>query len=303
MTEGDRSFTEKATGALGWCGRNPHFMIAAAILLVCAAGWNVAQQQLQWVLAKEPVPWPTGVQVNEEFRCTSLAREFRNAAGEVRYRMTERDLDGDGVPDGQVIPRDEELDLLGIGHSTDRKRRPKRCSNWYVSRIYEDARNPDVRWYLSVYYYTGLADTVPHVPERCQVAGGNTRVGGATVSLPVPEGIWAPDAPGLNWGASVPWRRADFVRPDGRKIVEFYTFSLNGRPEPDWTDVRLSLTAPWTKYVYFAKIQFGPLFAVRDHEAANELAEEFAACAVPEVGKILPSPEAVEAARRAGESN
>ncbi len=302
MTEGDRSFPEKATGALGWCGRNPHFMIAAAILLVCAAGWNVAQQQLQWVLAKEPVPWPAGVQVNEDFRCTSLAREFRDATGEVRYRMTEHDFDGDGVPDGEVTVRDEQLDLLGIGHSTDRKRLPNRRSNWYAIRIYEDTRTGRL-WHLGVYYYTGMLDTVPHVPERCGQAAGMTPLGGKTVPLSVPPSAWEEDAPGVKWRDAVPWRRADFVNRTGGKVVEFYTFGLNAKPEADWKMVRLRLTAPWLKYCYFAKIQFSPLGEVADFDQANALAEDFAACALPEILKALPSAEAIEAARAAEETN
>ena len=53
----------------------------------------------------------------------------------------------------------------------------------YISRVYQDVtaepNQPGSQVQLHVAYYTGTPDTVPHVPDRCYVAGGAR---GATTS-------------------------------------------------------------------------------------------------------------------------
>ncbi|MFW6132815.1 MAG: hypothetical protein ACOC8F_02885 [Planctomycetota bacterium] len=289
--------------ALRGAMRDRHFVAAAVLLGVCAGGWNVAQTQLQWVMMKEPVPWPAGVRVDEGFRLTTLAEVFRDADGEVRYRMITEDADNDGRTDGEVLIRDEEMDLLGIGHPKDRSRRPRRRSNWHVLRRYRDVETNQV-WSLGVYYYTGMLDTVPHVPERCGQAAGMTPVErrSGTLTFQIPPAALDPEAPGVKWSGPIPVQRATFQDKHGRMIPEFYTFSLNGRAESSWEKVRLYLTAPWIKYCYFVKIQFRPLERA-PFEELNRQAKHFAACALPEVFKALPTTEDVRRAEQAAEEN
>src|SRR5690606_22564458 len=63
----------------------------------------------------------------------------------------------------------------------------------YVSRLYRNRNVPESQpgsmAKLHVAYYTGTPDTVPHVPDRCYVAGGVTPrgLGAATLTLDGPS--------------------------------------------------------------------------------------------------------------------
>jgi hypothetical protein len=76
--------------------------------------------------------------------------------------------------------------------------------------------------------------------------------------------------------------------------VQYYVFSLNGRPEESRNQVRLQLTDPRVRYAYFAKIQFGLRMSVNDVAMADERAKEFLGVALPEALRMLPMPQDVE---------
>ena len=173
-------------------------------------------------------------------------------------------------------------------------------SNWLAIRTYRGTRLPTRHplryWRLEVYYYTGGVDPVPHVPETCAVAGGAAYVGTVEFSVRVPDQAPAP------WGGrDVVFNRAMFEKTDirtGRTIqyVQYYTFSLNGRPENSRSAVRFALASPFLKHAYFAKIQFAPVpvYGAADPTAIDSPARDFARHFLPFVLKALPMPADVE---------
>jgi len=271
-----------------WCRANVHFLVAAGILLVAAAGWNLVIGVLEWAIYKEPVEWPAGVEVDEEFRLISLPAKLASPDSERVYVYDDTRNDA-GQIRGDLPITEDEMGILKIGTTIDRKRRPQRRSNWMFARMYfgEQAVQGEV-WQLDGYYYTGMLDQVPHVPDRCLVAGGAKLLGTESVTFEI-EGVPEP------W-RRVPFRRALYAvydRGSGltRKYAQYYTFSMNGRPEPRWWIVRFELTFPWIQYCYFAKIQFGSRLPVGNTEDADRAAEAFAQCFLPEVLQALPVPE------------
>jgi hypothetical protein len=104
----------------------------------------------------------------------------------------------------------------------------------YVSRTYVEAnpadpKNPKgVQFHLA--YYTGMIDTVPHVPDRCFVAGGAVMSGGPWV-LPVPlkSDEWTEDAPAT----------ADSRTAIGDKNIVVYTARLGPDSAAPGNRVRL----------------------------------------------------------------
>ena len=292
--------------------RDRHFLVAAAILIVAAAGWEAATTWLGIHARKEPVVWPSGVTVGDDFRLMSLADDFpllRAGGAPV--------VDANGKPViafKRVAPNDElsrvdpnyrwevisstDLETLSIGTSVDKANLPKRCCNWYVSRIYRDARPGAAvgSWRLQAYYYTGGGDTVPHVPEICVAAGGAKLLqdpAPATIRLRIPS--LAED-----WAKDIPFSRAWFRRTDGFYAAEYYTFSMNGTFGDSRLWVRWELLNPFIRSAYFAKIQFGPASAspvapsAATAAAMDGAAEEFLRHALPEVLKALPSPRDVQ---------
>ena len=277
-----------------------HFAVAAAILGIAAGGWSVAVEVLRIAVRKKAVPWPAGVEVDEEFRMVSLPGrlgpyQFVDKDGEIA--RDDRGLPKkDGRPDGEIEIPDDLMEQLKIGTGTDETNRPERRSNWFVARFYRDARVPPNRplryWRLETYYYTGGVDVVPHVPEICLVAGGARLVSRRDMAVSVPS------APG-EWGSRpVKLRRILFERSDYQgqtlQYAQYYVFSLNGEPETSREVVRLKLTSPFVRHAYFAKIQFGSLTPVFDPVRADEAARDFARHFLPHVLKVLPMPEEIE---------
>jgi hypothetical protein len=273
-------------GVLGWALANPHFMIAVLMVIVTAAF-----ALREWP-QPEPVPWPDKVQVDEKFRMTSLPTEL---GGGHYVLASDRDLE----------VSDYDLRSLKIGTSLDKERRSQRRSNWYAVGVYRDTRaeeqSPYRDWHLAVYYYTGVGDKVPHVPERCQVAGGAMNVVSENVPFAVGDS-------GSTWPAEIELCRVRYEKEGGFATdryqgVEYYIFSLNGRPENSWKQVRFELSLPWQKYCYFAKIQFSPARGVTDVRQADKKAEEFLRDCLPEVLKLLPTPADIERLKAAGKAD
>ena len=270
--------------------RDRNFLVAAAVLAVTAAGWEAATWWLGIYAQKEPVAWPSGVQVSDDFHLTSLADEFgsfKRVAPNVELSKADPNY-----RDWEVFSKTD-LESLSIGTSVDQDNLPKRCCNWYVSRRYKDTRpeSPVREWNLQVYYYTGGGDTVPHVPEICAAASGAKVLddpGPTTVRLRIPT-VAAP------WAQEVPFTRTMYRRGEAYYAADYYTFSMNGTFGDSRLWVRWELLNPFIRHAYFAKIQFGPasVSQARPDGAAvaamDRAAEDFLRHALPEILKALPS--------------
>jgi len=282
------------------CG-DRHFLAAAVILAVTAAGWSMTINLLKWATFKESVPWPRDVQVSEDFRWVNLSDRMGPFVL-ARDGELEKNADGtpklDGRSDGDVILTEDVTEMLRIGTGFDKTRFAERRSNWYNVRFYRDSRPASARryWRLEVYYYTGGLDKVPHVPERCLIAGGARLLETRGVEFQ------APKAPPCWQGAKFNRTRyeyRDYSDDTLRQAVQYYTFSLNGRPEDSWKRVRLTLTYPWVRHCYFAKIQFAPWGEASDPEGTDIEAAEFVKEVLPNVLRGLPTSEDVDLLRRA----
>jgi hypothetical protein len=282
-----------------WKGllRDRSFVAAVVILGLTATVWPFTISALHWAQEKTPIAWPRGardgqpwaVEVSEDFRWTNLPTRLG------KY------VQGSPYPNsnGEIVLPKETRDILGVGRFNDAPRRATRSSNWYVSRIYEDPGqsqgSPFKYWQLDVIYYTGSAEKVEHVPDRCMLAGGFVPFG------PRVNVSFASDGIGSDWPKDHQFVRAGFTRggdkptPKEFQVVEYYTFVLNGVDETSWERVRLHMaTTPWEKHCYFAKIQFTPLGYVSDLAACDRAAQSFVNAFLPEVLRALPTRDAVQ---------
>lgn len=165
----------------------------------------------------------------------------------------------------------------------------------YLSRNYyrtrdEDPQHPIVLdFHLA--YYTGMIDTVPHVPERCFVGGGlqqseTSRV----IDLPMDTSSWREDpsvpvefagldgkiytvrlsndpnmtdAPGyrvrlprgISPESGFKMRASEFIDSDGGKLYAGYFFIANGGTKANADDVRQLAFNLSDDYAYYLKIQ------------------------------------------------
>ena len=160
----------------------------------------------------------------------------------------------------------------------------------YVTRLYvrktadEQGRQPGIRFHAA--YYTGLIDTVPHVPERCFVGGGLQQSKDARmIPLPLNQRLWSRD---LTEPDLLVTRASDGVRrvrlprdPEGieLRVSEFdvpgekplragYFFIANGGWKASAESVRLLAFNLHDEYAYYMKVQF----TSSDYDSAEEFA-------------------------------
>jgi hypothetical protein len=183
----------------------------------------------------------------------------------------------------------------------------------YVSRVYQDQSAPNgaagARVRLHVAYYTGAVDTVPHVPDRCFVAGGVRPVRTAGAVLHLQGAGLVEEADGsvralsrLEGGtvliptAAVPATVFTYTpaeRPDQASNVVYF-FAANGRFFATPEDVRLSGAALSDRFSYYCKIEVG-VPEEANPEAAVASVKAFLATMLPEVMACLPDWAAVQA--------
>lgn len=175
----------------------------------------------------------------------------------------------------------------------------------YITRRYRDQswpnQSPESVARLHVAYYTGTPDTVPHVPDRCYVAGGMQRVGmGSTrVELSGPAyrrsgDVWLAanrlspievQVPEKDFDATIfTFNQQD--HPSNQSNV-IYFFIANGKflPTPEW--VRATAFDPRDRYSYYCKVEVG-MFGVVDPETASERAGAFLSAILPEIMACMP---------------
>lgn len=99
---------------------------------------------------------------------------------------------------------------------------------------------------LSVTYYTGVQDQVPHVPEECYVQGAFSPAGDDKLELQFDR-----------LGQTVPVRRLSFFPPREfvKKSYVYYTICVNGSFYSDRQKVRIALKNPFDTHLYYSKVE------------------------------------------------
>ncbi len=150
-------------------------------------------------------------------------------------------------------------------------------------------RNPKALISFHVPYYTGMADTVAHTPERCYVASGQDPENPDTIRLTV-----FPNVPNRNPDLQlryVEFRDRDRNTSSVSNVA--YVFNVNGAYEHDSLGgCRARMQDIFQKYVYYAKIELMTRMG-DDSKGAKAVMADFLTHAMPEVEKCLPDWKAV----------
>lgn len=147
---------------------------------------------------------------------------------------------------------------------------------------------------LAITYYTGLVDTVPHVPEKCYVADGFQTEGSVAIGATV--GAYADGTP-----RNVDYSYLHFQDTTGMGRVDrdvAYLFHVNGRYVSNNIAVRKELADLLQKYGYFAKVELmttgraGAKLADADRDQAEAKSKQafndLLTAVLPEVERCLP---------------
>lgn len=249
--------------------RQPAFLVVVAVLLIAAVGLNGATQFLQLHFKKLPVPlsrpltevvakmgpWQQ-VSIDE-----ALSHEFQEALATDNYVFRD-------YVDTRLIT-DKEIAQFKDKTPQERKR----------LLLELQLKKPQAVINMGLTYYTGLVDTVAHVPDRCYIADGyepsrydvvewdalKNRTGDHKVRFIVFED-------------SVP----------GRSVAKnvAYFFHCDGQYLNDPIGVRKSLASLTQRYGYYMKVELQTVTLKPDE--ASRVMNDFLTTSLPEIEKCLP---------------
>jgi len=188
----------------------------------------------------------------------------------------------------------------------------------YVRKDSEGTKAPSIVEFHAA-YYTGMIDTVPHVPERCFVGGGLQQSSSSRViELELDTSSWAPDpsvpeelgglegaiyttrlsnnsawtdAPGrrvrlprgVTPDSGIKMRCSEFFLSEGRKIYAGYFFIANGGTRANADEVRALAFNLSDDYAYYLKVQINSVTA----DSFEEFAEQSASLLSDIIGEVM----------------
>ena len=266
----------------------PDFVLAFSILGVSALGLNFCTDYLKLHYRKEAVP----------MRVSAL-----DAGDGIPGRVgkwVQVDVDPPLDPDVEhilgtskyVFRQYVNSDVVGLERANgihaidDRVARDKAIAEL-------QAQFPQAVLHVSVTYYTGMVDTVAHIPDRCFLADGFEVVRYDT-QRDRTLGSYADGS-----ARKLDYRVINFEDESGRgrapKTVAYF-FHVNGHYEPDPLGVRRRLQNLFERYGYYAKIEvMAPGELPRAGETgeqarghSTEAIEDLLTGLLPEVERCLP---------------
>ncbi|MGF1633127.1 MAG: exosortase-associated EpsI family protein [Phycisphaerae bacterium] len=258
------------------------FGVVSALLLVAAVGLNAGVSRLELTFAKQAVPLQKPIEaVPAEMGPWHQVTLDRRFPEEIEHELGTKDYIHRTYIDSRKLSQTELESFEGAG-DTERMA--------MVGMIAH--RDPTAAIDIGLTFYTGAVDTVPHIPERCMVAGGFTPTN--------PEVRFWPVSNSAGDSLSAQFIRFDFQRnadgTDTRTYHVAYFFQVNGQYEHDAiTGVRKRLQNLFEPHAYFAKIELKSYAA--DADLADEVMQDFLTHAIPELERVLPDWTAFKAAQ------
>jgi hypothetical protein len=266
--------------------KRPQFLAAFIVLLAAAVSLNAATQFLRLYFKKEAVqlakpleqipvtlgPW---IQISKD---QPLNAEMLDVLGTKNYIF--RDYLDSRVVDPKTITE------INGNDKTMAER------NQLLAQVRQKLPAAHVR--MAVTYYTGMVDTVAHIPDRCYVADGmvpdvkETPVWRAANNKHEPIDIRV---------SSIHFEEAEPNRESVTRNVAYF-FHCNGEYEHDAiSGVRMRLQNLAERHAYYAKIEV--MTEMRDRAKSDETIADFLTNALPEVENCLPDWQKVKASAAA----
>jgi hypothetical protein len=200
----------------------------------------------------------------------------------------------------------------------------------YFDRFYAPDGDPRKGWInVHVAYYTGMIDAVPHIPDRCFVAGGyHAETRPRNYPLPLDRSGWEERGDLINQAKGLPYPIVRYPHPitPSRlvtvhlpvgdfelRVIEFsdaqnpslrifggYFFIANGGITATPEGVKQLAFRKSEEYAYYCKVQF---YTVEDDLRPEQFVERVADLLdplLPELMNCLPDWPEIEARRAAG---
>ena len=258
----------------------PGFLIPAIILAVAAVGLNGAVSALQLHFKKLPVPLKKDL--------SSLPEKMGDWLQVSRDEPLDKELQDSLATDHfvfrdyvntKLVTKEDVARFQDLG-SRDRKA--------LMSRI--QMQMPSAVINMGVTYYTGLVDTVAHIPDRCYIADGFE-----PSEYETPVWDLGPGRLGKAPGEGVGVRFINFEDQTAagrvtRRVA--YFFFTDGHYESDPVGVRTTLQNLRYRHGFYAKVEL--MTTIKDHDECQKVMTNFLTAALPEVEKCFPDWNQVE---------
>jgi hypothetical protein len=267
----------------------PALIVACLTLIVCAVGFRAAIAALNIYLKKEPV-------------------SLRDNLSDIPRRLGQ----WEAAPADVQLAK-EMVEELG--------------TEQYLNRSYFlRTKTGSCEMGLHIAYYTGMIDSIPHVPDRCMVAAGFDAVSRPQVvsKLSVNTAAWIPSDVPPNRATGIPYssltyshyitgkpvtvhmpiddlglRFTEFARKLPPKIDVFsgFFFVANGRTTPIPEDIRALAFDRTDRYAYYCKVQFTMVRenADADADVFQQRVTDLLQSLLPELMRCLPDWPEIEA--------
>ncbi|HZL36547.1 MAG TPA: hypothetical protein VFC78_14605 [Tepidisphaeraceae bacterium] len=279
----------------------PAFLILVILLAACAATLNTAAARMQVFFKKQAVPLRVSslkvgipsklghwVQIGPD---QSIDPEIEQVLGTSQYVFRDY-VDSSKVPTADIESMNNDNTT-----NADRQR--------MLAEL--QARKPESVIRAAVTYYTGIVDTVAHVPERCYVADG------FDVTQSEPRTVALGSDPRTGKPRNIEYRFLNFEDQTGgqnhtnrvsRNVG--YVFNCDGQYMSNSYAVRQHLQNLFERYGYYAKLELmtaapvppridpnASLADVNNRADSQAAMEDFMVEALPYLEKCLPDWEAL----------
>jgi hypothetical protein len=247
------------------------FVAAFVVLLVAAGGLNFAASYLQLHFRKEPVPMRVSFTTEG-----ALPVRLGNWVQVLREETLSPDLLAALATDQYFFGT--YLDAGKLGQT------PEQLRQEFADKSPADQkglvgqyrqRNPHAVLEVACTYYTGKADTVAHIPERCYVGDGFDPVNPEKVRWGLDRDLYA---------RYISFENKRNVRAPLYNVA--YFFYVNGGLTDDSFTVRTQLQDLFNRYGYYAKVEL--LCVSPDREQAALAMQDFLGQALPKIEADLP---------------
>jgi hypothetical protein len=263
----------------------PRFLVAAGLLFACAVGFNAAAQALQLHFRKQRLELRVPAL---DDKAAGVARVLTGPKGKWVQVTEDRPMAADLE---KTLGTTQYLNRIYVNQTAITSKTvqeladlPPEAAQRVVASL---SAHPEAVMRLHVAYYSGLVDTVAHVPDRCMVADGFRPTDPAVIDFTMA----GPD--GAKRASSYRFITFDDVTAQGRLTRNVgYLFHVNGEYTPAPQDVRARLQKLTERYGYYAKVELmteqtgaaDPAAAGKSRDAMND----FLAAVLPEVERCLP---------------
>jgi hypothetical protein len=283
------------------------FLLVVGVLALAAVGLNTVAEALEVYFKKEPVPLRHRLDdaqsgVPREMGAWVAVHQTSSLREDVQEALGTREFVFRTYVDSRIAGRElvqklitlgQEMEALDVEDKAQARARLLKQNEWHSLLRRLQVVHPEAVMSFNVTYYTGIVDTVTHVPDVCMVADGYQPKDPQT--LTVTAGQYPDGAP-----REIQIQVSTFEDQTGHGRVSrnvAYVFHCNGGYEASPVGVRGKLQNLFERHGYYAKVELmtdepvkhgAPPGTGKGPQKPIEAMTDMLAVTLPEVERCLP---------------